>query len=376
MTRKLNVGLIGAGFMGKAHSLAYAAMPMFFWPAPCIPVRKKIADQTADLAKDAALRYGFEESTDDWREIVNDPTIDVVDISTPNNLHAEIAIAAARAGKHILCEKPIAATTSDAAAMLAAVRAAGVKHQLAFNYRRVPAVVLAKKFIAEGAIGRILTYRGTYLAGGDTKAAMGWRQMKSVSGYGVLGDIGTHSIDMARYLVGDFAEVNGVLKTFVPKRPIRPGSEILGQVDNDDQAGFAIKFASGAIGSIEVSGNSWGRHNRLAFEVYGELGAITFDYEHRDELQVFFSSDPPERRGFRTIYTGGPEHPYGEGLWPVAGIGLGFGEIKIIECYDFFKAIIENTDATPSFEDGYEIALICDAVAKSSSTGLWEKPRG
>lgn len=372
--KKYNVGLIGGGFMGKAHSIAYAAMPMFFWPAPCIPVRKKFSEITKDMAKDGAERFGFESYTDDWHDIINDPEIDVVDISTPNNLHAEMAIAAAKAGKHILCEKPIATTTEDAKAMLDAVTKAGVKNQLAFNYRRMPAVVLAKKFIDEGAIGKVLTYRGTYLSGGDQNGAMGWRQKKDISGYGVLGDIGTHSIDIARYLVGDFAEVNGELKTIVPMRPIKPGSDILGKVETDDEAGFSIRFASGAMGSIEVSGNSWGRHNRLAFELYGEKGAILYDYEKRDELQVFFSSDPIDRRGFRTIYTGGPEHPYGQGLWPIAGIGLGYGELKIIECYDFFKSIVENTVNTPNFRDGYEISMICDAIAKSSDTGLWEKP--
>ncbi|MDR3336439.1 MAG: Gfo/Idh/MocA family oxidoreductase [Treponema sp.] len=368
--KKYNVGLIGAGFMGKAHSLAYAGMPMFFWPAPGIPVRKIMCDVSDELAKDAAARFGFEKYTSKWQDLVNDPEIDVVDISTPNNTHAEIAIAAAKAGKHILCEKPIATTTADAFAMVEAVEKAGIKNQLAFNYRRVPAVVFAKKLIDEGVLGRIFTYRGTYFSGGDTKGGMGWRQLRSVAGYGSLGDIGTHSIDVARYLIGDFEAVNGLLRTFVPERPFGPKQE-MHKVENDDEASFSIQFKNGAIGSIEAGGNSWGRNNQIAFEIYGEKGAILFDYEHRDELRVAFGDDPVDRRGFRTISTGGPAHPYGNGLWPIDGIGIGYGELKIIECYDFFKAIAENKEATPNFRAGYEISLICDAIAQSSETGKW-----
>ena len=296
-----------------------------------------------------------------------------MDISTPNNLHCEIAVAAAKAGKHILCEKPIATSTADALKMVEAVKASGVKNQLAFNYRRLPAVVLAKKFIDEGAIGEIVTYRGSYLSGGDTTSPMGWRQKREVAGYGTLGDIGTHSLDLARYLCGEIEEVNATLRTFVPKRPLKPGDTTLYDVENDDEAAISMHFASGAIGSIEASGNSWGRNNYISFELYGTKGAIKFSYDRRDELDVFFSSDAPDRQGFRTISTGGPVHPYGNGLWPIDGIGLGYGELKIIECYDFIKAIAENGDTTPDFYQGYLISRICDAVASSSQTGEWVK---
>jgi predicted dehydrogenase len=368
--KKYNVGLIGAGFMGKAHSLAYAGMPMFFWPAPGIPIRKTMCEINDELAKNAADRFGFEKYTSRWQDLVNDPEIDVVDISTPNNTHAEIAIAAAKGGKHILCEKPLATTTEDALAVVEAVEKANVINQLAFNYRRVPAVAFAKKLIDEGILGKIFTYRGTYLSGGDTKAGMGWRQIRSLAGHGALGDIGTHSIDLARYLVGEFEAVNGLLRTFVPERPYGPKQE-LHKVENDDEVAFSIQFKNGAIGSIESGGNAWGRNNQLTFEIYGEKGAILFDYEHRDELRVAFGDDPVDRRGFRTISTGGPVHPYGDGLWPIDGIGIGYGELKIIECYDFFKAISENKDATPNFRSGYEISKICDAIVRSSENGKW-----
>lgn len=384
--KKLNIGLIGAGFMGKAHSMAYATMPMFFWPAPAIPVRKVVADISEESAKDAAARFGFEKYTSDWKKVIEDPEIDIVDISTPNDSHAEIALAAAEAGKHIFCEKPIARTSEEAKKMLDAVEEAGVKNMLAFNYRRTPAVALAKKFIDEGAIGKILNFRGTYLQdwSADPASPLSWRFQKKIAGSGALGDIGTHVIDMARYLVGEFSEVFGTLKTYIKERPVQQGTvDKLGTVkindnihkapvDVDDETSFMIRFSNGAVGSIEATRNGWGRNNFITFEIHGEKGSIFFNYERRDELQVYFASDPSDRRGFRTIYTG-PAHPYGESLWPIPALGIGYGETKIIECYDFFKAIVEDENVSPNFEDGYKIALICDAIAKSSETGKWVK---
>lgn len=384
--KKFNIGLIGAGFMGKAHSMAYAAMPMFFWPAPGIPVRKAICDLTEESAKDAAARFGFEKYTSDWRKIIEDPEIDVVDIATPNDSHAEIAVVAAQAGKHIFCEKPIARTSEEAKRMLDAVTKAGVTNMLAFNYRRTPAVALAKKFIEEGSIGKILNFRGTYLQdwSADPSSPLSWRFQKKIAGSGTLGDIGTHVIDMARYLVGEFDEVFATLKTYIAERPVQQGAvDKLGTVkaggdvtkapvDVDDEASFMIRFSNGAVGSIEATRNGWGRNNFITFEIHGEKGSIFFNYERRDELQVYFASDPSDRRGFRTIYTG-PAHPYGDGLWPIPALGIGYGETKIIECYDFFKAVVEGSDVSPNFEDGYKIALICDAIVKSSENQQWAK---
>lgn len=384
--KKYNIGLIGAGFMAKAHSLAYATMPMFFWPAPGVPVRKIVADITEESAKDAAARFGFEKYTSDWRKIIDDPEIDIVDIATPNNVHAEIAIAAARAGKHILCEKPIARTTEEAKAMLDAVNKAGVKHMLAFNYRRTPAVALAKKFIEEGSIGKILNFRGTYLQdwSADPMSPLSWRFKKSIAGSGALGDIATHVVDMARYLVGEFDEVLGTLRTYINERPIQQGSvDKLGTVkldtdvekapvDVDDETSFMIKFRNGAFGSIEATRNGWGRNNFITFEIHGEKGSLFFNYERRDELQVCFASDPADRRGFRTIYTG-PAHPNGDALWPIPALGIGYGETKIIECHDFIKAVAEGTEVSPNFEDGYKIELICDAIVKSNDQQKWVK---
>jgi len=381
--QELNVGLIGGGFMGKAHSLAYAAMPMFFWPAPAMPVRKVLAEANADLAATAAKRFGFERSTSDWREIIEDPEIQVVDIATPNNLHAEVAIAAAKAGKHIICEKPLARTSEESKAMYEAVKDAGIVHMVAFNYRRTPAVALAKKYIEEGAIGKILSFRGTYLQdwSADPNSPLSWRFQKSIAGSGTLGDIATHVIDMARYLAGEITAVSSMMATWIPERPIQSGgADTLGTtkggggpratVDVDDEVITMLKFGSGAIGSVEATRNAYGRNNYITFEIHGTEGSIAFNYERRDELQVCFASDGGDRRGFRTVYTG-PAHPYGDGLWPIPALGIGYGETKIIEAYDFFKAIVEGGSVSPNFADGYQISLIDDAIVESAETGAW-----
>ncbi len=380
------VGLIGAGFMAKAHSIAYAGMPMFFWPAPGMTVRKTIADLTQERADEAAASFGFEKGTANWKDIIDDPEIDIVDICTPNDVHAEIAIAAAEAGKHILCEKPISRTVEEAKAMYHAVKKAGVINMLAFNYRRTPAVQLAKKYIAEGALGDILDFRATYLQdwSADPNSPLSWRFQKNVCGSGALGDIATHVVDMMRFLVGDFEEVNARTATYIDERPVQTGSvDSLGNVkggsnvpkgavDVDDQCFFMIKAEKGVFGTIEATRNAWGRNNFITFEIHGTKGSVAFNYERRDELQVCFASDEGDRRGFRTVYTG-PAHPYGQGLWPIPALGIGYTETKIVEMYDFIKAIAQNEQADPSFKDGYKIELISDAVLRSAQSQQWEK---
>ena len=382
--KKLNVGLIGAGFMGKAHSLAYVAMPMFFWPAPAIPVRKTIVDVSDSIAAEAAQRFGFEKSTSDWRSVVEDPEIDIIDIATPNHLHAEIAIAAAAAGKHIISEKPLARNGDEAKTMYDAVKNAGIVHMVAFNYRRTPAVALAKKYINEGAIGDVLNFRGTYLQdwSADPDGPLSWRFQKSIAGSGSLGDIGTHVVDMARFLCGEITQVNTQLKTWVKTRPLQAGgvdklgastkdsTAPRGEVDVDDEVLSLLEFQNGAIGSLEATRNAHGRNNFLTFEIHGTLGSIYFNYERRDELQVAFATDQADRKGFRTVYTG-PAHPYGEGLWPIPALGIGYGETKIIETYDFVKAIMDGGEVSPNFKDGYQINLIADAMAASSQSRSW-----
>ena len=384
MTKTLNVAMIGGGFMGKAHALAYAAMPMFFWPAPAIPRRKLVVDVTADLAETARQRFGFDEASTDWRAVVAREDIDVVDIVTPNDSHAEIAIAAARAGKHVICEKPLARTAGEAMPMLDAAEAAGVTHMVAFNYRRTPAIALARKYIEDGRIGNILSFRGTYLQdwSADPNGPLSWRFQKKIAGSGAVGDIGTHVIDLARYLVGEISSVNAVVKTYIDSRPMQSGgfdqlaaSDKSGKgprgiVDVDDEMLTLVKFANGATGSIEATRNAYGRNNFITLEIHGDKGSIAFNYERMDELQVMFADDPADARGFRTVYTG-PAHPYGGALWPIPALGIGYGETKIIECFDFISAVVKGQQASPSFRDGYRISQIADAILRSGETQTW-----
>jgi len=384
--KKLNIGLIGAGFMAKAHSIAYAGMPMFFWPAPAIPVKKTVMDVDETTAKEAKQKFNFEKYSTNWFDIINDPSIDVVDICTPNNAHFDIAIAAASRGKHILCEKPLALTAEQAKAMYIAAKKNSITTMVAYNYRKTPAIQLAKKFINEGLVGDILDFRGTYLQdwSADPSSPLSWRFQKELCGSGALGDIGTHVIDMIRFLVGDFDSVNARTATYVNERPIQSsGADTLGTikidntkpkhpVDVDDQCCFMIHCKNKAFGTIEATRNAWGRNNFITIEIHGTKGSIYFNYERRDELQICFADDNNDRRGFKTIYTG-PSHPYGDSLWPIPALGIGYTETKIIECYDFCKAIIEDSECTPNFRDGYAIELIADAVLASSKSQTWVK---
>lgn len=387
--RKLNVGLVGAGFMGKAHVIAYSNMPKLFWPAPAMPVLKTICDIEPSIAEEAKERFGFEKCCTDWRDIVNDPEIDVISICTPNNAHAEMAIAALEAGKHVICEKPIASTLKDAKAMAEAAEKAalrGVLSMNAYQYRRVPAISLAKKFLDEGSLGEILNVRCTYLQSwsADPDSPLSWRFQKDIAGAGTLGDIASHVIDIAQYLAGDIDEVVSVMKTYIKERPVQEGGvDLLGTVklgadaprkavDVDDEDSFLVRFKNGAIGSIEATRNAWGRNNFITIELHGTLGTVCFNYERLNELQVCWAKDPNDRRGFKTIYTG-PAHFHGEATWNIPGMNIGYGELKAIEMYDFFTAIAKQEQPSTNFSVGYRVEKVCTAVAKSSQSNGWEK---
>lgn len=387
--KTLNVGLVGAGFMGKAHVVAYSNMPKFFWPAPAVPVLKTVCDIDPEIAKEAKERFGFQKCCIDWKEIVNDPEIDVVSICTPNNAHVAVAIAALEAGKHVICEKPIASTLEDAKAMAEAAEKAaekGIVSMNAYQYRRVPAIDLAKKLIDEGSIGEILNIRCTYLQSwsADPDSPLSWRFQKKIAGAGTLGDIASHVIDIAQYLAGDIDEVVSMVKTYIKERPVQEGGvDLLGTVklgadvprkpvDVDDEDAFLVKFKSGAVGSIEATRNAWGRNNFITVELHGTKGSIAFNYERLNELQVCFADDPDDRRGFKTIYTG-PAHFHGEVTWNIPGMNIGYGELKTIEMYEFIKAIVEGYQPSTSFKVGYRVERVCEAVKQSAESKKWVK---
>ena len=387
--KKLNIGLIGAGFMGKAHVVGYSNMPKLFWPAPAVPVMKTVCDIVPEIAADAKERFGFEKCCTDWRDVVNDPEIDIVSICTPNNVHAEMAIAALKAGKHVLCEKPIASTLADAKAMAEAAAEAGKKGVISMNayqYRRVPAIDLAKKFIDEGLIGDILNIRCTYLQSwsADPNSPLSWRFQKDIAGAGTLGDIASHVIDIAQYLGGDIDQVVGMMQTYIKERPVQEGGvDLLGTVkinenavkkavDVDDEDSFLVKFKSGAVGSIEATRNAWGRNNHITFEIHGTLGSLNWCYERLNELNVCVANVPDDRRGFRTIYTG-PASPHGDITWNIPGMNIGYGELKAIEMYEFIKAVVEGYQPSTNFQVGYRVERVCNAVKTSAEKGIWVK---
>jgi len=387
--RKLNIGLIGAGFMGKAHTVGYSNMPKLFWPAPAMPVLKTVCDIEKSIAEEGKERFGYEQCCTDWRDIVGDPEIKVVSICTPNDSHAKIAIAALKVGKHVLCEKPISNNLADAKRMAEAAKEAegqGIISMNAYQYRRVPALVLAKKFIDEGSLGEVLNVRCTYLQSwsADPSSPLSWRFKKSIAGAGTLGDIASHVIDIAQYLAGDIEDVVSMVKTYINERPVQEGgADLLGTVklgadakkapvDVDDENSFLVKFKNGAVGSIEATRNAWGRNNYITVELHGTLGSIAFNYERLNELQVCWANDPDDRRGFKTIYTG-PAHFYGEATWNIPGMNIGYGELKAIEIYDFIKAITEGVQPSTSFKVGYRVEKVCDAVMRSAESKSWVK---
>lgn len=386
----MNIGLIGAGFMGKAHCLAFSNVPKLFPDAPFMPVFKTVCDVEPTIAEDFKERFGFEKCCTDWRDIINDPGIDIVSICTPNNVHEEAAVAALNAGKHVICEKPIAATTPQAKAMYDAAQEAakkGVVSMVGYQYRRVPAIDEAKKIIESGRIGQITNVRTQYLQcwSADPSSPLSWRFVKKTAGSGTLGDIATHAIDIAQYIAGNITDLVAIMKNYIPERPVQEGGvDLLGTVklgpdarkepvDVDDEVAILCRYESGAVGSVEATRMAWGRNNFITLEVHGTRGTINWCYERLNELNVCYGMDDQDgERGFRKIYTG-PANPHGDVTWNIPGMNIGYGELKTIEMYEFSKAIEGGYQPSTSFAAGYQLDKVCDAVIKSAETNAWVK---
>ncbi|HJQ31110.1 MAG TPA: Gfo/Idh/MocA family oxidoreductase [Pyrinomonadaceae bacterium] len=368
--KKINVALIGYRFMGRAHSNAWRQVARFF-DVPFEPVLKVVCGRDAEGVRRAADSLGWEEYATDWEQTVARADVDLVDICTPGDTHASIAAAAARAGKIVFCEKPLANTLAEAEAMLAAVRASGVPHMLCHNYRRAPAVALAKRIIEEGRVGEIYHYRGTYLQDWivDPTFPRVWRLEKSKAGSGALGDIASHSIDLARYLVGEIAEVSGMLKTFIAGRPAPDGGGEMLPVDVDDAALALVRFEGGAVGTIEGTRFATGRRNYNRFEINGSKGSLAFDLERMNELEVYTEEGPDG--GFRKILVTDPAHPYMNGWWPPGHI-IGYEHTFTHTVLDLLRAVAEGRQPSPDFEDGVRNQRVLDAIERSSASRRWE----
>jgi predicted dehydrogenase len=370
---EIGVGMLGYAFMGKAHTNALKKLPYMMYPPIAIPKLAAICGRNAEATAEAAKRYGYAKYYTDWREMIADPNVHVFDNGGPNDAHAEPTIAAAQAGKHVFCEKPLARTAEEAKTMLDAVEKAGVKHMVAFNYRFVPAIVQAKRLIESGKLGRIFHFRAVYLQEWiiDPNFPKIWRLDKSVAGSGALGDLGAHVIDLARFLVGEPTQVMGLTKTFIEERPMGDGSGAMGKIDVDDAFLSMFHFANGAIGTIEASRFCQGRKNFNCIEINGEHGTIQFNLERMNELNVFWAGEEPkETRGFHNVLISESYHPYWENWWPHGHI-IGWEHTFVHEFNHFFGAILGNHAVSPygaDFVDGYRNAVICDAIVESSNS--------
>jgi predicted dehydrogenase len=358
MVEEIGVGMLGYAFMGKAHSNGYRKLAYMTWPPPLVPRLVAIAGRNETAVGEAALRYGFERAVTDWRDLVADPEIGLFDNSGPNDAHAEPTIAAAEAGKHVICEKPLGRTADESYEMWQRVEKAGVKHMTAFNYRFVPAVRLARQMLEAGEIGDVLHFRGRYLQEWGTTTEDAWRFHRDAAGSGALGDLGAHVIDQARYLVGEIATVSASARTFAPGR------------DVDDAFEAVVEFDGQALGTVEATRFAAGRKNALSWEINGTKGSLAFDLERLNELQHSEGT-----KGFRTILVTESDHPFWEWWWPHGHI-IGWEHIFVHEIHHLLDAIAGGGGVAPhgaTFEDGYRAAEVCDAVLRSAESGAREQ---
>jgi predicted dehydrogenase len=385
MSNTIGVGLVGYKFMGKSHSNAYRQVASFFPDLPLVPVMKALCGRDAAAVGAAAKQFGWEGIETDWQKLVARPDIGLVDVSTPGDSHAAIAIAAAKNGKHIFCEKPLANTLPEARAMLKAARENNVVGMVNFNYRRVPAVQLAKSLIDSGRLGKIYHWRAVYLQDWimDPNFPLVWRLQKDQAGSGTLGDLGAHIIDLARMLVGDISEVSGLTETFIKRRPILSGTTgglgaaggpEMGDVTVDDAALFLARFTSGAIGTFEVTRFAKGRANSNVFEINGSKGSLRFNLERMNELEVLLEDDMPDVAGFRNVLvTNGGAHKYMSAWWP-AGHIIGWEHTFTHGVYDLLNGIVAGTSPDPTFVDGLRCQAVLDAVEQSAGSKQWVEP--
>ena len=385
MPKTLRIGMIGYKFMGKAHSNAWRQVNRFFPDLPAQVELDTICGRNEKAVEAARKSLGWKRAETDWRAVVDDPSINVIDINTPNDTHAEIAIAAAKSGKAILCEKPLARGVGEASKMVAAVKTAKVVNMVCHNYRRIPAVALAKRMIEDGELGdRIYHYRARYAQEwlANPEFPLVWRLQKKIAGSGTHGDIDAHIIDLGRYLVGELKEVCGMMETFTKTRPLweegtappsaqKNGKK--GKVTVDDAVSWIGRFKNGAVANLEATRFAWGRKNNITFEINGEKGSLFFDFEDMNRLKYFRAEDAQHRRGFTDIIvTDRVEHEYVGNWWPPGHI-IGYEHTFVHTIADFVRAVAKGKSVHPTFEDGLKNERVLDAVEESAKTRQWVK---
>ena len=386
MAKTLRVGMIGYRFMGKAHSNAWRQAPRFF-PLQADVQMHTICGRDPKGVEEARKQFGWERASTDWKEIIRNPEIDIVDINTPNDSHAPIAIAAAKAGKHVLCEKPLALNVRECEEMLEVAKKAKIIHMVCHNYRRIPAIAQARKMVEEGALGDIYHYKARYAQDWivDPNFPLVWRLQKGISGSGTHGDINAHIIDLGRYLVGEFKEVCGLMHTFIKERPMMDdtgkgqgltakSARKMGKVTVDDAAMFIGRFHNGALANLEATRFALGRKNHIEIEINGSKGSLHFNLEDMNRLKFFDNANEQDRQGFRDILVTQPGgvHPYVGNWWPPGHI-IGYEHTFTHTVADFVNAVVAGKSVQPTFEDGLKNQRVLEAVEQSARSRQWVK---
>jgi predicted dehydrogenase len=381
--RRLRVALIGAGFMARSHTLAYSMLPALYPDLGAQPELFLLADANDQQAEAAARRLGYDRWTSDWREAVNDPAVDVVDIVTPNWLHFDIAMAAIAAGKHVYCEKPLAITAAEAKTMADAARKAGVTTIVGFSYLGNPGIQFIKQLVDDGTLGDVWSVKAHFIvdANADPRLPRTWHYERAKAGAGSIADLGSHVFSLVHAVAGTLTQVLGELSTVVTERPEAQGAASYGStasadapmrpVENDDIAVVLGRFANGATAIIETSRVGNGHPFDLALEVTGSRGSVRFTQQESYKVDLFLRGEEPQTFAGTTTLTLGPRHPnYGD-FWPFPGITIGLHEQKAVEARNLFQAIVDGTSAYPSFEEGWRVAEVIEAVERSRLAGAW-----
>jgi predicted dehydrogenase len=380
---QIGIGVIGMGWMGVQHSRAYRQIAERFPGSDLRPSLIACADNVESRAREARDRLGFQTYTTEWEQVIAHPAVEVVNIASPNFLHLEMVQAAAAAGKHILCEKPVGRNPDETAAIERAARKAGVLTFVGYNYRWAPLVQYARQLIAEERLGRLTHYRGRFFAGyaSNPHAVLSWRFQRELGGLGTVGDLLSHVIDMAHFIAGPIDRLVGNVETFVKERPsAAPGAGThfsLGSgpsrdVTNEDYAGAIVRFSDGAQGTLEACRVIQGPRCQMAFEVHGTKGALRWDFEKMNEMQLFLAGDDPESEGYVRVLSG-PSHPFHVHFNPGPGIGLSYEDLKTIEAYQFLTTVATGTQGVPGFSEALSVAIVQAALQRSLRTGSWEQ---
>lgn len=369
--KKIKIGLVGAGFMGRTHSAAYKSVCNIFGDE-VVPELVVVADVNEENAKAVAEQYGYQRWTTDWHEIINDPAIDLVDITTPNASHCPIAIQAAKHGKHVYCEKPLAMTAQEAAEATKVVEKAGVVTSVGFNYVWNPIQQYVKELIASGELGEVVNFRGMYDQDyyNDLAQKHEWRMFKSASASGALGDLASHTLSLSQFLIGDIAEVCGMTKIIVPERPDPKDPTKMLPVENDDVVQFMFNYANGACGTIFSNRLAAGRKMSLGYEIQMTKGCIVYNQENQNQVQIYRHDDDKRERGFKTVLIA-PGHGEYDRFYGGAGICLGYADQKTIEVYHTLKCVAEKTFCEIDFRFGMKVMQVIDAVLESAENRRW-----